>query len=177
MPWAGGYQWDLQDICLLKASKCPTLLTMPSRSAIAAIRAFNRFYTNVIGVLDRHVLDSPFSLTEVRILWEVHHHEGCNPRGIGETLSVDEGYLSRTVSDLVKRGLIDKRRSDSDRRKFELALTDLGRRTFLELDRKAGDAIESLIGPLSDDEVDEVVRHMDRVRQLLRLEADDESRS
>ncbi|MGA8259726.1 MAG: MarR family transcriptional regulator [Arenicellales bacterium] len=143
---------------------------MSTSTPVAAIRAFNRFYTNVIGVVDRHVLDSPFSLTEVRILWEIHHDDGCNPRKIREALRVDEGYLSRTISRLVGRDLVHKRRSSTDARKFALSLTDLGRKTFLELDRKAGAAIESLIDPLSDDEVDEVVVHMDRIRELLRRE-------
>ena len=143
---------------------------MAATATIAAIRAFNRFYTNVIGVVDRHVLDSPFSLTEVRILWEIHHDDGCNPRRVGEMLRVDEGYLSRTISQLVERGLVGKRRSSLDARKFALSLTDLGRKTFLELDGKAGAAIESLIDPLSDDEVAEVVAHMERIQELLRWE-------
>lgn len=140
---------------------------MAKTDSIEAIRSFNRFYTNVIGVVDRHILDSPFSLTEVRILWEIHHDDGCNPRKIREALQVDEGYLSRTIAKLVGQGLVDKRRSENDARKFMLSLTRLGRKTFSSLNRKAAAAIRSLVSTLAEEEVEEVVHHMTRIRDIL----------
>lgn len=140
---------------------------MSRTAVIEAIRAFNRYYTNIIGVVDRHILDSPFSLTEVRVLLEIYHHDGCNPRKIREILQVNEGYLSRTIGKLAEQGLVDKRRSESDARMFALSLTDRGRRTFLSLNRKAGAAIDALIGSLTEQEVSELVGHMARIREIL----------
>ena len=68
--------------------------------AVRRVRAFNRYYTNLIGVLDRRILRSPWSLTEVRILYEISHNEGTNARRLMRMLSVDEGYLSRTIERL-----------------------------------------------------------------------------
>lgn len=140
---------------------------MKSSTAVEAIRAFNRFYTNIIGVIDRHILGSPFSLTEVRILLEVFRCPGCNARRIKGTLQVDEGYLSRTIDKLVKRGLINKRRSENDGRMFVLSLSEKGREVFLELDKGAGIAIEGIIGRLSDNELAEIVAHMRRIQEIL----------
>ncbi len=140
---------------------------MKENQAIVAIRAFNRFYTNVIGVVDRHILESPYSLTEVRILWEIDHAPGTNARAIREKLSVDEGYLSRTISRLVEKGLVRKRRSPADARVFELSLSAKGRRIFSGLNRKAGEEIAELVGPLAAKEVRELVAHMERIREIL----------
>jgi DNA-binding MarR family transcriptional regulator len=140
---------------------------MQHPTVVEAIRAFNRFYTNIIGVIDRHILGSPFSLTEVRILLEIFRCPGCNARKIQGTLEVDEGYLSRTIDKLVKQGLIDKCRSENDGRMFVLSLSNKGREVFLELDREAGTAIESMIRHLSADETAELVAHMRRIQEIL----------
>lgn len=140
---------------------------MKNPTAVEAIRAFNRFYTNIIGVIDRHILGSPFSLTEVRIMLEVFRRPGCNARKIKETLEVDEGYLSRTIDKLVKQGLIRKRQSENDGRMFVLSLSTKGRNVFSELDKEAGAAIEAIIGHLSDSEVAEIIAHMRRIQEIL----------
>lgn len=134
---------------------------------IATIRSFNRFYTNIIGVIDSHILDSPYSLTEVRILWEIHNHHEQSARLIGSALHLDEGYLSRTISKLIKQGLIIKRQSDDDARVYKLALSKKGEKTFLELDKKASDAIKSMTSSLSSTEVTEMVRCMEKIKDIL----------
>lgn len=140
---------------------------MTDRNSVAAIRAFNRFYTNVIGVVDRHILESPYSLTEVRILWEIDHAPGTNARMIREKLSIDEGYLSRTINRLVEKGLVRKRRSPADARVYELSLSTNGRKTFSRLNDKAGEEIAELVGALEPGEVRELVTHMERIREIL----------
>lgn len=140
---------------------------MASAPAVAAIRAFNRFYTNVIGVVDRHILESPFSLTEVRVLWEIDHAPGTNARVVCSRLSVDEGYLSRTINRLVEKGLVRKRRSRDDARVFELSLSAKGRKIFLALNRKAGEEISELVRALDAKKVRELVRHMERIQEIL----------
>ena len=140
---------------------------MDTSSAVARIRGFNRFYTNLIGVLDRHILRSPFSLTEVRVLYEISVDEGGNARRLKEILSVDEGYLSRTIERLVTRGLLRRTQSATDGRLFHLSLTIRGKREFRALNAAAETEIEALVGRLSAEQVGEVVSSMQRIQDLL----------
>lgn len=140
---------------------------MPSPTAIEKIRAFNRFYTNIIGVVDRHLLGTPYSLTEARIMLEIYHQGHCSARSIKQMLNVDEGYLSRTIDKLVGKGLINKRRSREDGRVHELTLSARGRKAFLDLKQRMESVIGGLIHHLSDNEVNELVGHMHRIQQLL----------
>lgn len=140
---------------------------MQDPATIEKIRAFNRFYTNVIGVVDRHLHGSPFSLTEARILLEIFHNGGCNARTIRETLNVDEGYLSRTIDKLVRQGLVTKHRSPDDRRVFLLSLSGKGGRAFRKLNRETESAIGAMIDHLSGEEADEIVASMRRIQELL----------
>lgn len=140
---------------------------MHRAQAIESIRAFNRFYTNIIGVVDRHILGSPFSLTEARILLEVYHNGGCNARAIKETLNVDEGYLSRTIDKLANQGLITKRRCQHDGRVLVLSLSSKGEKAFLKLNEESGAAIAGMLRHLSDQEVSEMLAHMRRIQDLL----------
>src|SRR5512144_1385241 len=79
-----------------------------NQELINRIRSFNRFYTNIIGLLDQHFLDSPFSLTEGRVLYEICNTEECCAKKIREKIVIDEGYLSRFLDSGSKRGLIKK---------------------------------------------------------------------
>ena len=83
---------------------------------IEKIRSFNRFYTNIIGLLDQHFLDTPFSLTEGRVLYEIRHMEECSAKKIRENINIDEGYLSRIIDKFIKKGLITKTPSRDDKR-------------------------------------------------------------
>jgi len=140
---------------------------MQRSTAIDRIRGFNRYYTNTIGLLDRHILRSPYSLTEVRIMFEISSVRHCTARSIMRALAVDEGYLSRTIDKLEKLGLITRVRSSGDRRAFLLAMSERGRKEFLGLNKAAGLAIVSMTSHLSDGELVEIVSHMQRVRELL----------
>jgi len=138
-----------------------------STDAVQRIRAFNRYYTNLIGVVDRHILDSPWSLTEVRILYEIAHLPGTNARRLNRALSVDEGYLSRTIERLAASGMVRRRRSDSDGRVFQLHLTVGGRKEMEKLEAAAAAEIQSILDPLSGTEVSEVLSCMRRIQALL----------
>ncbi len=140
---------------------------MPDKGAIGEIRSFNRFYTNIVGVIDRHILRSPFSLTEVRIMYEIFHNDGTNARQMLESLAIDEGYLSRTIDRLVNKGLIFKKRSKEDGRVLILSLSSTGRKVFLQLASAAESAIASLIHYLPPKEVIEIVDCMHRIQELL----------
>src|SRR3954466_15917284 len=104
-----------------------------SDSQIAAVRAFNRFYTRKLGVLDQHLMKSPFSLSEARVLYELAHREDPSAKEIGTELGLDAGYLSRIVQSFEENGLITRKPLPSDRRQYRLALTAKGRQAFAKL--------------------------------------------
>ncbi len=149
-----------------KYMEYPRRIVLPAK-AVGSIRQFNRFYTALIGVLDRRILRSPYSLTEVRILYEVAHDDGANARRLVNALGIDEGYLSRTIDSLERRGLLSRRRSTADGRLFHLSLTARGRAVMRELEKAAAAEIQAIISPLSHAEVAEVVAGMQRIQDLL----------
>ena len=114
-------------------------MTMPSdgKRRIAAVRRFNRFYTRQIGVLRKTYLDSPYSLAEARVLYEIASSGAPTASAIGRTLDLDAGYLSRMLRNFEKRGLIQRRVSASDARQSHLALSARGRKSFAPLDRRS----------------------------------------
>lgn len=136
------------------------------------MRRFNRFYTRRIGALDREHLHSPFSLTEVRVLYELAHwtRTGSAPPAasdVGRALGLDAGYLSRMLRDLEQRGLVERTQSPSDGRQSHLRLTDAGRDTFAELDARASSAVAEHLAALADGEQRRLVDAMRTVETLL----------
>ena len=115
-----------------------------------AVRHFNRFYTHRIGALGAAHLGSEFSLTEVRVLYELAHGDRTTASGIAAALEIDRGYLSRMLRAFKRRGLITTRRDADDRRHTHLALTAAGRKAFAPLDRKARDEVVRMLAPLSE---------------------------
>src|SRR5215471_15488530 len=89
---------------------------------ILAVRAFNRFYTSKLGVLDQQLLKSPFSLSEARVLYELANSESPSAKAIGSELNLDPGYLSRIVQKFEDGGLITRTPLSSDRRQYQLSL-------------------------------------------------------
>ena len=110
-----------------------------SAGQIAAVRAFNRFYTGRIGALNEGLLASPFSLTEMRVLYELAHREGLTAAELGDDLQLDAGYLSRILRRFQARGLIARSASAEDGRARVLSLTKKGRATFAPYDRRSSD--------------------------------------
>ena len=91
------------------------------------MRHFNRFYTNLIGLLNHHIYESPYSLTEVRVLYEINNNENVTARGIMETISIDEAYLSRILLKFQKLKLLRKDQSKTDKRVYYISPTEKGR--------------------------------------------------
>src|SRR5713226_2929332 len=100
---------------------------------ISAVRAFNRFYTRKLGVLDQQLLKSPFSLSEARVLYELANRQNPAAKEIGIELGLDPGYLSRIVQSFDENGLITRKPLPADRRQYQLSLTAKGRQTFAKL--------------------------------------------
>ncbi len=120
---------------------------------IAAVRAFNRFYTQRIGALREHLLESPFPLTGVRVLYELAHWpakgDPATASVLAARLALDEGYLSRILRDFEQRGLVGKKPSPADARRKSLALSERGRLLFAALDARSRAEIAGMLGKLS----------------------------
>jgi DNA-binding MarR family transcriptional regulator/GNAT superfamily N-acetyltransferase len=134
---------------------------------VAAIRRFSRFYTAEIGVLQEGLLNSPFSLAEARVLYELAHRETPTASELCQDLGLDAGYLSRILRGFAKSGLIDKTPSRTDGRQHLLSLTAKGRAAFAPLDLRSRDEVGILLRRLSTPEQTRVVDAMETVERLL----------
>jgi DNA-binding MarR family transcriptional regulator/predicted GNAT family acetyltransferase len=112
---------------------------------IADIRRFNRFYTRQIGVLQEGLLDSPYSLTETRVLYELAHRDGLTASELCQELGLDAGYLSRMLRGFEAKGLVEKRRSATDGRQSHLVLTDSGRASFAPLEERSSAEVAAML--------------------------------
>jgi len=134
---------------------------------IAAVRRFNRFYTPLIGLLHEGYLDSPFSLTQVRVLYELAERERLTAGDLARGLLVDRGYLSRILRSFTELGLIDQAPSDADGRRRILSLTEHGRDVFGQLDRRSRVAIGTMLGGLPVDRQQRLVGAMGTIEGVL----------
>ncbi len=144
----------------------PSLAT-PTDRRIAAIRAFNRFYTGRIGVVRDRVLASRFSLTEARVLYEIAHTETPTARAIRGSTGIDGGYLSRILQGFEDDGLIVRAPAATDARVQILRLTEAGQAAFAPLDQQAKAEIGALLAVLPDGEQERLVESMGRIEALL----------
>jgi DNA-binding MarR family transcriptional regulator/N-acetylglutamate synthase-like GNAT family acetyltransferase len=133
----------------------------------SAVRDFNRFYTTRIGALGDSYVESGFSLTEVRVLYELAHRDAPTASEIAAALSLDAGYLSRMLASFRKRGLVTARPDANDRRHARLRLTAAGRRAFAPLDQRAREAVVGLLEPLGAAERARMVQAMSTIRRTL----------
>ena len=142
---------------------------------IAAVRRFNRFYTQHLGVLRDGYLDSPFSLTQARVLYEIRERgKGTGQTTateIGRDLGLDAGYLSRLVAQFEKSGLIRKERSPSDGRQSFLSITAMGRKAMDLLEQRTVRQVGDVLHRLSDPEQDRLVCAMRAVERMIAPEA------
>ena len=135
--------------------------------AIAQIRAFNRFYTDLIGLLNKHLLDSDYSLAEARILYEIHAGQRMQASQIMIAMHIDKSYLSRLLKKLEKEKLIANQPSPQDARASLLSLTEKGQQLFAALNRASDQQIAQLVGALPLQKQQELVGHMQSIMHLL----------
>ncbi|HEY6512882.1 MAG TPA: helix-turn-helix domain-containing GNAT family N-acetyltransferase [Burkholderiaceae bacterium] len=121
-----------------------------SDAQAAALRAFNRFYTRRIGVLDERLYGTPFTLPQTRVLWELAHHDGITASELARLLDLDAGYLSRLLAALKARRLVRAQRSPADARQAVLTLTATGRRAFAPMDARSQAQVNALLAPLDE---------------------------
>jgi DNA-binding MarR family transcriptional regulator/GNAT superfamily N-acetyltransferase len=134
---------------------------------ISAVRAFPRFYTRKLGVLDQQLLKSPFSLSEARVLYELATCENLAAKEIGIELGLDPGYLSRIIQNFDEKGLITREPLPADRRQYRLSLTAKGRQAFEKLNRTSHDEIGAMLATLPRGDGERLVKAMAVIERLL----------
>ena len=134
---------------------------------VAAIRAFNRFYTARIGALRDGLLASAHPLPEARVLYELGQREQTDAGALRRTLELDAGYLSRLLGRLEEQGLVARERSRTDARRQVVALTDPGRDAYATLDARSAAEIATVLDGLPADDRARLRTAMDTVRELL----------
>jgi DNA-binding MarR family transcriptional regulator/GNAT superfamily N-acetyltransferase len=140
-------------------------------ACIAAFRRFNRFYTKQIGLLDEGILQSPFSLAEVRVLYEIAHGQDVSAVAVAAELRLDAGYLSRILARLQKQGILRREASPADGRLSLLALTEKGRRIFKALDRRQEEDVAALLGRVPASGQRRLVESMRAIEEILLVPA------
>jgi DNA-binding MarR family transcriptional regulator/GNAT superfamily N-acetyltransferase len=151
--------------CLTVATISLTLATMPD--AVAAVRAFNRFYTPRVGVLGPRYLGTPHTLAEARVLFELGQAERLEVGELRRRMAIDAGHLSRVLARLDRQGLVARERSPYDGRRRLARLTGAGAEAFAALDRRATEDAAGRLSPLGDAERRRLVGALGEVRRLL----------
>jgi DNA-binding MarR family transcriptional regulator/GNAT superfamily N-acetyltransferase len=144
----------------------------PAERHVQSVRAFNRFYTQQIGVLRNGLLDSPFSLTEVRVLYELAHRHQPTASEIRKELGLDAGYLSRILRGFEKRRLIKRETSSTDTRQALLSLTTDGQKTFAPLNARSNEEVASMLSKLPEQDQKRLVTAMRTIESLLGVRAE-----
>jgi DNA-binding MarR family transcriptional regulator/GNAT superfamily N-acetyltransferase len=138
-----------------------------SEAQVSAVRAFNRFYTRKLGVLDQQLLKSPFSLSEARVLYELAQRGNVAAKEVGIELGLDPGYLSRIIQKFDEDGLITRKALASDRRQFQLDLTAKGRQAFVRLERSSQDDVAAMLAALPPGGAPRLTEAMGAIERLL----------
>jgi DNA-binding MarR family transcriptional regulator/GNAT superfamily N-acetyltransferase len=134
---------------------------------VQAVRQFSRFYTKRIGVLQERLLGSEYSLTEVRVLYELAHREHCTASEISDDLGLDRGYLSRILRHFANRKLIVRERSRQDARQVGLGLTQKGRSVFASLDAQSSAQVTEMLSTLPESRQKRLVGALREVEDAL----------
>jgi DNA-binding MarR family transcriptional regulator/N-acetylglutamate synthase-like GNAT family acetyltransferase len=134
---------------------------------VQTVRQFNRFFTQRIGVLDESLMDSGFTLTQARVLFEIGASESGTAVDLIALLRLDAGYLSRILQEFVDLGLVKRKPSPDDGRRALLSLTSKGQKRFLELDHQSRRTVGELISPLPAEKRAQLLRGMRAVQAAL----------
>jgi DNA-binding MarR family transcriptional regulator/GNAT superfamily N-acetyltransferase len=134
---------------------------------VAAMRRFNRFYTQKIGVLGEGLLNSPFTLTEARLLYELAHRDNPTATELGRDLGLDAGYMSRILAGFEKKKLLKRTPSESDGRRYHLTLTEKGHKAFAPLDEASRTELADLLQPMSSADRDRLAKAMAAIEAVL----------
>ncbi|MEU8271373.1 bifunctional helix-turn-helix transcriptional regulator/GNAT family N-acetyltransferase [Sphaerisporangium sp. NPDC049002] len=134
---------------------------------VTGIRAFNRFYTRVIGVLGAGMHDTPYSLTEARVLFELDRRDEMETGELRRLLGLDGGHLSRMLARFEAGGLVTRERSAADARRQVVRLSEAGKVTFGALDEASAAAVRDMISPLGEEDRRRLMSAMTTVQEIL----------
>jgi DNA-binding MarR family transcriptional regulator/GNAT superfamily N-acetyltransferase len=140
---------------------------MSDSALIEAARDFNRFYTNFLGVLNKAYLDTPFTLTDARVLFEIGSHTGISATALAADLQLDPAYLSRILKRFRAEDLIETKADENDRRSQIIHVTSKGQKQFKEFGRRSNAQLAERFETLADGETQAVVSAMQTIRSLL----------
>jgi DNA-binding MarR family transcriptional regulator/GNAT superfamily N-acetyltransferase len=135
--------------------------------SVAAVRAFNRFYTNVIGVLRDDLLHTPYSLTEARVIFELAQRDATEVADLRRSLDLDAGYLSRILGRFEADGLVRRERSETDARRQVIRLTPNGRAAYTTLNERSAKEIAAMLDRLSEADRRRLLGAMATIQELL----------
>jgi DNA-binding MarR family transcriptional regulator len=121
----------------------------------------------ILGLLDKHLLDSHFTLPEVRVMYEIYHHKKITSKEITELLRMDKGYLSRILLTFDNKGLIERKANKIDGRVQEISLSAKGEKEFLALNLASENQIVELLSGLSSQEIEKLTGHMNEIQKIL----------
>ncbi|HET6268289.1 MAG TPA: helix-turn-helix domain-containing GNAT family N-acetyltransferase [Acidobacteriota bacterium] len=138
-----------------------------SGSPIAAVRQFSRFYTRRLDILRQEIYSSPFTLGQVRVLYEIAHRKDPTSTQIAEDLGLNAAYFSRLLRSLENQKLVKRTRSSTDGRRSLLSLTARGEKTFAQLSDRADEQIRTLLQKLSPSDQASLAGAMSRIKRLL----------
>src|SRR5882757_8294013 len=147
--------------------RVPPMPDQALEQRVGAVRHFNRRYTRQIGVLQDGFLQTPYSLAEARVLYELAQRNKATATEVASALGLDHGYLSRILRGFGERGLVVKTASPDDRRQSLVSLTVKGRMAFAPLDQRSQDEVATMIGKLSSADQDRLVAAMGTIEQVL----------
>ena len=138
---------------------------------IARVRAFNRDYTRRIGVLSEGLLESPYSLTEVRVMYEIAHREAVTAGELAQDLELDKGYLSRILKRFEAKKLLARAAAPEDARRQYLRLTPAGMRVFTPIELRTQEQVREMLAKLDEPRREAVLKAMNVIQQALVGEA------
>jgi DNA-binding MarR family transcriptional regulator/GNAT superfamily N-acetyltransferase len=154
-------------LSLTKAKKTLMEATVAAdRERVEAVRAFNRFWTNRIGALNSGLLGTPYSLTEARIIFELAHGGSMDLAHVRKKLEIDAGYLSRLMTRLKERGLVEAKPSMSDGRRQVVRLTQRGRAAFEDLDARSIRQVERMLSDFTEEDQRRFISALATIRGL-----------
>lgn len=138
---------------------------MKRNDIITEIRGFNRFYTNILGLLDQQIIDSGYSLTEARILFEIGKTDTCTANQLCSILDIDRSYMSKIINKFEKKQLISRSISNVDSRNIEIHMTEKGKAVLRDLESRANTQIEDLISKFDMEECEKLISGIRTVKK------------
>lgn len=142
---------------------------MQNIDIITEIRGFNRFYTDLLGLLDQHILDSGYSLSEARILFEISKMELCTANQLCALLDIDRSYMSRIIRKFEKNGLLERTTDPEDNRNIRIHLTEKGMAIFHELNDRSNKQISDLLSKLQPEDREHLLTSLRSVKKYFTI--------